>query len=130
MTGRLKEETEQRQWMSVLDNVAEAVQHIHCKGYLRNDLKANNVVLEKRYGKQYNAVIIDFGKSTKIDSPEPKKTLSKSEQKIYRQSYPHVAPKIVFCQATASTASDVYSFGRLMKFVCQKADLNLGAKRL
>ena len=114
--------------MSVLDNVAEALQHIHCKGYLHNDLKVNNVVLERRYGRQYNAVIIDFGKSTTIDSLEPK-TLSKSEQKIYRQSYPHIAPEIICGQATASTASDVYSSGRLMGFLCQKADLNLGAKR-
>ena len=53
------------EWMSVLDNVAEALQHIHRKGYLHNDLKANNVVLERRYGRQYNAVIIDFGKKYK-----------------------------------------------------------------
>ena len=115
--------------MSVLDNVAEALHHIHCKGYLHNDLKANNVVLERRYGMQFNAVIIDFGKSTKIDSPAPKKTLSKSEQKMYRQSCPHIASEIVSGQATASTASDVYSFGKFIEFVCQKADLNLGTKR-
>ena len=73
--------------MSVLDNVAKALQHIHFKGYLPNDLKANNVVLERRYDMQFNAVIIEFGKSTKIDLPEPKKTLSKLEHKIYRQTY-------------------------------------------
>ena len=124
-----KKKLDNNELMSVLDNVAEALQHIHCKGYLHNDLKANNVVLERRYARQYNAVIIDFGKSTKIDSPEPKKTLSKSEQKIYRQTYPHIAPEIVSGQATASNASNVYSFGRLIEFVCQKALLNLGAKR-
>ena len=81
-------------------------------------------MLEGGDGRQYNAVIMDFGKSTKIDLPEPKKTLSKSEQNNYRQSYTHIAPEIVCGQATASTASDVYSFGRLMEFVFQKADLN------
>ena len=73
------------EWIRVLDSIAETLHHIHSKGYLHNDLKANNVVLEVRYGMQVNPVIIDFGKSTKINSLKlKKKTLSKSEQNIYR----------------------------------------------
>ena len=119
------------EWIRVLDSIAETLHHIHSKGYLHNDLKANNVVLEVRYGMQVNPVIIDFGKSTKINSPKlKKKTLSKSEQKIYRETYPHIAPEIVCGEATVSTASDVYSLAKLMEFICKKTDLNLGAKRL
>ena len=106
--------------MSALDNVAEALQHIHSRGFFHNDLKANNMVLERRYGMQFNLVIIDFGKITKINSPKQKKTLSKPKQKI--------APEIVSGQATASTASYVYSFWKLVDFICKRADLNLGAK--
>ena len=64
--------------MRVLDSVAELLHRIHSKGYLHNDLKAN-VVLEMRAVRQINPVIIDFGKSTKINSPKPPKKLSRSE---------------------------------------------------
>lgn len=53
---------------------------------------------------QFNPVFIDFGKSINVNSPKQKKTLSKSEQKM--------APEIDSGQATASTASDVYSFSK------------------
>jgi serine/threonine protein kinase len=118
------------QWLLVLDRVAEALQHIHSRGYLHNDLKANNVVLEMRYGSRYNPVIIDFGKSTRINAPKPKKCLSPADQRMYRQTYPHIAPEIVSGKGTSSTASDVYSFANLIEFVRLKAELNLGAQRV
>lgn len=82
------------QWKLVVNHVCEALQHVHTKGYLHNDLKANNVVLEDK-SRHFNPVIIDFGKSTKIDSPMKKKSMTKSEQKIRWQSFPHIAPEII-----------------------------------
>ena len=118
------------QWKSVVDFVGEALQHIHFKGYLHNDLKANNVVLEDR-SHLYNPVNIDFGKSTKINDPKKKKKkcMSKAEQRVYRQIYPHIAPEIVSGSRNASIASDVYSFAKLIQFLCDKDVLNVGAER-
>lgn len=110
----------------MLDRVAEALQHVHSRGYFHNDLKANNVVLEVRYGMRFNPVIIDFGKSTRIDASKPKKCLSQAEQTIYRQTYLHIAPEIVSSKGTVSTTSEVYSFAKLIEFVCSKTNLNLG----
>ena len=72
---------------------------------------------------QVNPVINDFSKSKEINSPKLKeKTLFKSEQKIYRETYPHIAPKIVCGAATVSTANDVYSLAKLIEFICKKTD--------
>lgn len=51
------------EWIRVLDSIVEMFYYIYFKGYLYNDFKANNVVLEVRYGMYVNLVIIDFGKS-------------------------------------------------------------------
>lgn len=80
---------------------------IHKKGYLHNDLKGNNVVLD---GASHTAVIIDFGKSKKISKArlmKPKDGIADAAKK-----YPHIAPEILRGDRQ-STASDVYSFGML-----------------
>ena len=115
------------QWKLVVKHVGEALQHVHTKGYLHNDLKANNVVLEDK-SRHFNPVIIDFGKSTKIDAPMKKKSMTKAEQKLYQQSLPHIAPEIVNGTRTQTIASDVYSFAKLVQFLCDKEALNLGAE--
>ena len=49
--------------ISVFRKICSALGHVHLKGYLHNDLKANNVVLERASASA--PAIIDFGKSTK-----------------------------------------------------------------
>ena len=44
-------------WLNILKEIAKGLSHIHQRGILHNDLKANNVVLEK--WKDYNLVIIE-----------------------------------------------------------------------
>ena len=58
-----------------------------------------------------------------------KKSMTKPKQKIYWQSYPHIAPEIVNGTRTPTIASDVYSFAKLIQFLCDKEVLNLGAER-
>ena len=45
-------------WLRILKQIARGLSHIHQHGILHNDLKANNVVLEKR--KEHHTVIIYF----------------------------------------------------------------------
>ena len=115
------------EWKGVINQVIEALHHRHDEGFLHNDLKANNVVLEKRED-GYNAVVIDFGKSKKIDAPKKRKNLSKAEQKVYQQSYPHIAPGIVSGTGDQATASDVYSLAQMVNFICDKTGLVLSAE--
>ena len=49
--------------VKTLKQIGEIVLFLHTKGYLHNDLKGNNVVLD---GANHNPIIIDFGKSRKI----------------------------------------------------------------
>lgn len=115
------------EWKGVINQVIEALHHIHDKGFLHNDLKANNVVLEKRED-GYNAVVIDFGKSKKIDAPKKRKNLSKAEQKVYQQSYPHITPGVVSGTGDQATASDVYSLAQMVNFICDTTGLVLSAE--
>ena len=77
------------------------------------------MVLEDK-SRLFNPVIIDFGKSTKIDAPAKKKSMTKAEQKLYRQSFPHIAPEIINRTRAQTIASDVYSFAKLVQFLCDK----------
>jgi len=43
--------------------LGETLLFVHNKGYLHNDLKGNNVVLDRA---NHNPVLIDFGKSKRI----------------------------------------------------------------
>ncbi|XP_068742127.1 serine/threonine-protein kinase D-like [Montipora capricornis] len=71
------------EWKTVVDLVGRALQFIHSKGVLHNDLKGDNILLERRK-KHYNPVVIDFGKSTFIDeTPKRKMCMSTKEQKEY-----------------------------------------------
>ena len=119
------------EWKTVVDLVGRVLQFIHSKGVLHNDLKGDNILLERRE-KHYNPVVIDFGKSMFIDErPERKMCMSTKEQKEYIKKYPHVAPEIVSGRSFYSIASDTYSFAKLIDFLCDKARLNLrSAKRV
>ena len=79
-------------WHGILINVIKALNHMHDAGVIHNDLKSNNVVLEKRE-KEWNPVVIDFGKARHISNPKPVMDLSIFAQEEYRRSYPHVAPE-------------------------------------
>ena len=77
-------------------------------GFLHNDLKTNNVVID---GSENKPVIIDFGKSCKIFKArllKPKVNIEKSMEK-----FSHIAPEI-HRDERQSIASDVFSFGYLV----------------
>ena len=53
--------------------------HIHAQGFLHNNLKANNVVID---GAKNNPVIIDFGKSRQIVKAKLRKLRLSSDKAI------------------------------------------------
>ena len=87
-------------WFRVAYDIADALHYVHEKGYLHCDLKADNVLVCKQRG-----YLIDFGKVRKVTTSHAKK---------YRIAYPHIAPEVLKGNPV-SKASDVYSFGKIVR---------------
>ena len=89
----------------------------HERGFLHNDLKSNNVVID---GSENKPVIIDFGKSCKI----VKARLRKANIKKWMNKFPHIAPEIHRSERQF-IASDVFSFGYLVTPLFKDAKLEI-----
>lgn len=50
-------------WLDVIRRVVEVFFYVYKIGFVYNDIKGNNVVLDNRDGIKYNFILIDFGKS-------------------------------------------------------------------
>ena len=87
--------------------ISTTLEYIHSKGYLHNDLKSNNVLLERR-NDCFRPVIIDFGKSKPIE----KERQSSKNSKLRAADY--IAPE-VRNGFKETTASDVYSLGKMLE---------------
>lgn len=93
--------------MEIFRDICRTLQHIHDRGYLHNDIKANNVVLEGQNGTLF-PILIDFGKSRKICKCKDGSAICQVRKADY------LAPEVrEFGHET--TASDVYSVGRMLK---------------
>jgi tRNA A-37 threonylcarbamoyl transferase component Bud32 len=57
------------QKISAFRDICNVLDYIHSNGYLHNDLKANNVLLQQDNEKAFSPKIIDFGKSRLINKP-------------------------------------------------------------
>lgn len=116
-----------RNWVDIVKGVSAVLSHVHDKGYLHNDLKVNNVIVEK-CEHTFNAIIIDFGKSSKVnDCRHRKKTMTSEEQLSYSQLYPHIAPEIVNGSDVPSTKSDIFSFGKLIQYLEEHSSIDIKA---
>ena len=107
--------SENNEWNWILYDRANTLKHIHGCGFAYNDLKANNVVLEKRQDKCLLSVITDFGKSVVLSeakNPVPKPSYLKDE---YKNSY--IELEIIDGTGKPSMDSDVYSLAFMIKSV-------------
>ncbi|KAJ7373365.1 hypothetical protein OS493_012957 [Desmophyllum pertusum] len=105
----------------IMKETCEALAHLHSRGYLHNDLKGNNVVLD---GEKHRPIIIDFGKSVKISKAKLRKP--KLNVKKATKRYPRIAPELHRGERQ-STASDMYSFGALINRVLEKGKFEMHA---
>ena len=85
-TGLISDVTE---CAAILKQICEVLIFMHSKGYLHNNLKGNNVILD---GTSHKATLIDFWKSKKITMVK----LTKAKVNIAEAAlkYPHIAPEI------------------------------------
>ena len=100
----------EKQCRRVFSNVYPTLMHIHSRGYLHNDLKGN-----KQENSEYFPVIIDFGKRRTEDQPDMRR-------RGRTAANTHIAPEVVD-GGRQSTASDVYSLGKIFKGVAAQFQL-------
>lgn len=86
---------------NVFKEIAETFEHIHSRGIVHNDLKSNNVIIQRSH-ENYQP-IIDFGKSEEI-----------RKLKVCRRTADYLAPEVREGKKQ-SPASDIFSFGNMLE---------------
>ena len=79
---------------------------MHGKGYIHNDIKSNNVVIQRHASAcdGFHPIIIDSGKTKEI-------TKVKGGNK--RQKLNYITPEVIAGEKETPT-SDIYSFGKML----------------
>lgn len=99
-------------WISVIRNIASVLKQIHLSGYIHNDLKSNNVIVNDNFG----VTLIDFGKSCLITKSKLR-NLSLEDRESYRTVYSWIDPLVVDGKYAPSPLSDIYALGYLVKTI-------------
>ena len=104
-------------WIILCAQLMEVLRYLHEEvGILHNDIKGDNVLLSSALNPedcQYQIVLIDFGKATKVRESK-RYHLTSVEKSEYIRKYPHIPPEVIEGEARQSKWSDVYAVGRLM----------------
>lgn len=104
-----------KQWQTILHGLLSAVHYLHGLQILHNDIKGDNVVIEKQ-DCGVRAVLVDLGKSCYVHKAK-KYSLSNAEKKRYIANHPQIAPDIRDGHCKQSKASDIYSVGRIIDII-------------
>ncbi|XP_076029004.1 ribosomal protein S6 kinase 2 beta-like [Oratosquilla oratoria] len=104
------------QAVDIVFQVAESVRLIHLRGWTHNDLKEDNIVVEKNCD-LWSATLIDFGSAVRMG----KAVYSKN--RTGHITFPHIAPELFKGRGTSS-GNDVYSIGYLLASLIAQEDRN------
>lgn len=114
------------EWQSIFRCTAEALQYIHDCDFIHNDLKANNIVLEKfqdDIAAAYNPAIIYFACSIKTQDARLRTPKPNHLKEVNKGSY--IASEILDGTGKPSFRSDVYSFARMVKLIHKRCNFQL-----
>ncbi|KAL5010909.1 hypothetical protein ScPMuIL_013214 [Solemya velum] len=106
----------QSMWVGMCFQLTFALQRVHEDGFLLNDIKADNVLVDcSRPGGNLNIRFIDMGHAAKVPiefhvSPEK------------RQQPSHYAPEVL-CGCPTSISSDIYSLGCIFQCIDQEVGI-------
>ncbi|KAI3655223.1 hypothetical protein MP638_001696, partial [Amoeboaphelidium occidentale] len=107
------EQIDLQKWLTISEGLCKAVADIHDHGVIHCDLSPNNVCLLN-----HEIKIIDFGLSVYCDSDG--KSLSKNRT---RGTEGFIAPEFSDDEKKfVTTAVDVYSIGKMLKWLWEKVD--------
>lgn len=107
-------------WIILIHQLAQAISSLHNKGFIHRDIKADNVLVSY-LNHEYRAILIDFGKQiASTASGCFIQHLTPEKQEKYKRKYAHIAPEIINGSHPSSFASDVYSYGRIVRAVGAK----------
>ena len=112
------------QWKTVVLGIITGLKYIHEKSILHNDIKEDNVLLEKCHDSVIKSVLIDFGKAC-LERSGRRYNLTQEEIESYKSKHPHIAPDLITGVCTQDKMSDVFSFGRLILILCDKKVISL-----
>ncbi|XP_076059703.1 uncharacterized protein LOC143036340 [Oratosquilla oratoria] len=104
------------QAVDLVFQVTESVRLIHHRGWTHNDIKQDNIVVERNCN-LWNATLIDFGSAVRIGKAVYRKN------RTGHITFPHIAPELFKGRGTSS-ASDVYSIGYLLASLIAHEDRN------
>jgi len=93
-----------------IHNLVLRVREIHQAGYVHNDLKLDNVILEEGADSSVRARVIDLGLCTRLGEIPGFQGVP--------ENHPHIAPELLR-NGVASVESDVFSLGMMLKGVLQ-----------
>nr|XP_054752879.1 uncharacterized protein LOC129258673 [Lytechinus pictus] len=105
--------TQEEKFTIALD-IVEGIVTMHQQGFLINDLKCNNILLNEEEGR-LRAKIIDFGHATRRACPSRIYCLNEDAKRRYRTEglYNHVAPEVALDGQMPSIKSDTFQIGRV-----------------
>ncbi|XP_071948674.1 uncharacterized protein [Antedon mediterranea] len=105
--------------MSMTLEVVIALNAIHQRGLLHNDVALRNILVHHN-GTKYRAKLTDFGMACSQQYPRGNRQIkfaSLDEGLQFHQDYPDVAPEKYLDGACDSVKGDVYSVGHVMKIL-------------
>ena len=107
-------------WKRILYDLISAVKYLHNINILHNDIKNNNILVEKRSTGQIRGVLIDFGKGCMINDAKQYNIGDDNKRRQHKRTYPHIAPDLIDGHCRQSPSSDVFSVGRVIAAINTK----------
>ena len=99
-------------WIQLVLHIAEGVHAIHSKKVIHNDLKPDNILLDRRDG-SYFPIIADFGKAC-LRKDGQKHVIPAEKQEGYMKQHAHLAPDLIKGITSQDTSTDVCSLGYMI----------------
>lgn len=90
---------------TVFRDIAQTLHYIHSKGFLYNDFKTKNVIIQHGQRGKFFPIMIDFGKSKEQRNVKGYKRTTDRD---------YIASEVK-SGAPESTASDMFSFGKMLE---------------
>lgn len=82
-------------WLTLINQLAQAVSYQHKQGFIHRDIKADNVLIS-HLNNEYCAILIDFGKCLALTAAGSLvKHFTPAEQELYKRKHGHIAPEII-----------------------------------